>query len=107
MYHIFYQSVHIMRQFAVLTALVSAIALGGAALACPDEVSRHCHTEHGALRLADPNDIVMFNVQNHKFHTRSCIWAKRCTVNCIPISRKEAHSRGGIPCKVCGGGEDD
>jgi hypothetical protein len=56
--------------------------------------------------VADMNDPVVFNVQNHKFHHPSCMWAKRCTKNCIDVTRKEAHARGGIPCKVCGGGEE-
>jgi len=55
--------------------------------------------------VAQMNDPVVFNVQNHKFHQPACMWAKRCTKNCIDITRKEAHARGGIPCKVCGGGE--
>lgn len=46
---------------------------------------------------------VAFNTQTHKVHKLSCIWAERCTKNCITIKRSEAYSRGGIPCKVCGG----
>lgn len=56
-------------------------------------------------QIARASDTVCFNTSNNKFHSLSCIWAKRCTVNCIELSRKEAHKRGGIPCKVCGGGE--
>lgn len=56
---------------------------------------------------ASDKDIVVFNVENHKFHSRSCTYACRCTVHCINITRREAHQRGGIPCKVCGGGESD
>ena len=48
-------------------------------------------------------EIVMFNTQTLKFHSLSCRWALKCTVNCIKIDRKEAVKRGGIPCKVCGG----
>lgn len=48
-------------------------------------------------------ELVMFNTQTKKFHSISCQWAKKCTVNCIKIERKEAIKRGGIPCKVCGG----
>jgi hypothetical protein len=58
-----------------------------------------------AISFEKGTDTVVFNVQNHKFHDPHCIWAKRCTVNCINMTRKEAHKRGGIPCKVCGGGE--
>jgi hypothetical protein len=56
---------------------------------------------------ASDSDIVVFNVQNNKYHSRSCVWACRCTVHCINLTRGEAHKRGGIPCKVCGGGESD
>ncbi|MBQ8476825.1 nuclease [bacterium] len=48
-------------------------------------------------------ETVMFNTQTLKFHKLTCKWAKKCTVNCIKIDRKEAIKRGGIPCKVCGG----
>lgn len=47
---------------------------------------------------------VMFNTKSKKYHTLWCQWAKKCTVNCIKIDKKEAVKRGGIPCKVCGGG---
>ena len=46
---------------------------------------------------------VMYNTSNGKIHKLWCRWAKKCTVNCIKIDRKEAEKRGGIPCKVCGG----
>jgi len=49
------------------------------------------------------NYTVMFNTNSFKFHKPSCQWAQRCTANCIPIKRSEAVSRGGVPCKVCGG----
>lgn len=58
-----------------------------------------------ARPLASDSDIVAFNWSNSKYHTLSCIWACRCTVHCVNITRAEAHKRGGIPCKVCGGGE--
>jgi len=47
---------------------------------------------------------VYFNTKTLKFHHPSCRWAKRCTRNCILIPRSEAIRRGGVPCKVCGGG---
>lgn len=47
---------------------------------------------------------VVFNVKTHKYHSVSCKWAKKCTVNCIKIEKQQAKSKGGIPCKVCGGG---
>lgn len=48
-------------------------------------------------------DQVAFNIETHKVHKLSCYWVKRCTKNCIVIKRSEAYSRGGVPCKVCGG----
>ena len=48
-------------------------------------------------------EAVMFNTQTLKYHKLGCQWAKRCTVNCIKIDRKEAIKRGGRPCKDCGG----
>lgn len=56
-------------------------------------------------QMARDLDIVAFNTSNSKFHALTCMWAERCTVHCINITRREAHKRGGIPCKVCGGGE--
>lgn len=46
---------------------------------------------------------VYYNTKSHKYHSFNCKWAKKCTVNCIKISKKEAQKRGGVPCKVCGG----
>jgi len=48
-------------------------------------------------------ELVMYNTQTKKFHSLSCSWARRCTVNCIKIERALAIKKGGIPCKVCGG----
>ena len=48
-------------------------------------------------------EMVIFNTQTLKYHKPSCRWAKKCTVNCIKIDKKEAKKRGGVPCKVCGG----
>jgi len=45
----------------------------------------------------------MFNTKNLKYHSLSCEWARKCTVNCIKIDHTQAIQRGGIPCKVCGG----
>ncbi len=47
-------------------------------------------------------DTVVYNVKTGKIHSPSCQYAKKCTVNCIKIERKEAVRRGGVPCKVCG-----
>jgi len=46
---------------------------------------------------------VYFNTKSHKYHCLTCSAAKRCTVNCIKISRDEAIRRGGVACKICGG----
>lgn len=48
-------------------------------------------------------EIVFYNTQTGKYHQPWCRWAKKCTVNCIKIEKKEAIKRGGVPCKVCGG----
>ena len=58
----------------------------------------------GSAQAASQRDIVDFNTQSLKYHEPNCIWAKRCTVNCIKITRAEAKKRGGIPCQICGGG---
>ena len=46
---------------------------------------------------------VVFNTKTGKIHKPSCPSAKNCTVNCVKIDKKEAQSRGGVPCKRCGG----
>lgn len=48
-------------------------------------------------------ETVVFNTKTYKFHKLYCQWAKKCTVNCITIEKREVVKRGGIPCKVCGG----
>lgn len=47
---------------------------------------------------------VIFNTKTKKFHSPECRWAIRCTRNCISLSKSEAIRRGGVPCKICGGG---
>jgi hypothetical protein len=49
------------------------------------------------------SEAVSFNTKTHKYHKPSCTWAKRCTRNCVSVPKSEAESRGGVPCKVCGG----
>jgi hypothetical protein len=49
------------------------------------------------------DDIVFFNTQSLKYNCPSCRWAKKCTRNCIKLSRADAIKRGGVPCKVCDG----
>lgn len=48
-------------------------------------------------------DEVIYNTKTGKIHVAGCQWAKKCTVNCVKLERKEAIKRGGVPCKVCGG----
>lgn len=48
-------------------------------------------------------ETVVFNTKTHKYHKPSCIAAIKCTVNCIKIEKQKAKTRGGIPCKICGG----
>lgn len=48
-------------------------------------------------------EVVSFNVKSLKFHCRTCLWAKRCTANCVDVRVSEAKRRGGLACKVCGG----
>ncbi|MCA9789279.1 MAG: hypothetical protein KC462_05875 [Cyanobacteria bacterium HKST-UBA05] len=57
-------------------------------------------------RVAAQNDheLVYYNTQSGKYHIPSCRWARQCTKHCIPIKRQVAKQRGGVPCKVCGGG---
>lgn len=47
---------------------------------------------------------VYFNTNSRKYHHHSCEWARKCTRNCVTLPKSEAIRRGGIPCKVCGGG---
>ena len=54
-------------------------------------------------RVEQKSQPVFFNVKTHKFHAPTCEWARKCTRNCIRITREEAVKRGGVPCKVCGG----
>ena len=48
-------------------------------------------------------ETVIFNTNTHKYHKPSCKWAKKCTVNCVLMEKKQVKQKGGIPCKVCGG----
>ncbi len=52
---------------------------------------------------ANADEQVYFNTHTHKYHCLTCTWAKRCTSNCIKISRAKAIRRGGVACKVCHG----
>jgi hypothetical protein len=91
-----------------MTHWLKAFALPLVALATLSEsglATNHQRANKSPLLASKDSDIVDFNTQNHKYHDPTCIWAIRCTVHCIKISRAEAQKRGGIPCKVCGGGE--
>ncbi len=58
----------------------------------------------GVIQIKDcPASQVAFNEASLKYHTPSCLWVKRCTVNCICLPLSEAQRRGGVPCKVCVG----
>lgn len=48
-------------------------------------------------------ETAVYNTKTGKIHKPSCPSAKNCTVNCVKIDKKEAQSRGGVPCKKCGG----
>ncbi len=48
-------------------------------------------------------ETVYFNLQSLKYHKLNCAYAKKCTKNCVKIEKQEAKSKGGVPCKVCGG----
>lgn len=53
--------------------------------------------------IEQKSQTVLFNTKTLKFHAPSCEWARKCTRNCVTVSREEALKRGGVPCKVCGG----
>ncbi|MBX9693091.1 MAG: hypothetical protein K2Z81_11950 [Cyanobacteria bacterium] len=53
--------------------------------------------------LAD-SDLVVFNEHSKKYHTTSCEWGKKAK-STVKIKRSEARKKGGVACKVCGGGE--
>lgn len=53
--------------------------------------------------LAADSPVVIMNVKTHIYHHPSCIWAKRCTKNCIKTTKDKALARGARACKVCGG----
>lgn len=53
--------------------------------------------------LHSGDDTVAFNVKTLKYHCLTCTWAKRCTRNCVEVSRAVAIEKGGVACKICGG----
>lgn len=52
--------------------------------------------------LAIAETHVYFNTQRSIYHSYSCKWAKRCTLNCVDMPLSEAKQKG-RPCKVCNG----
>jgi hypothetical protein len=52
---------------------------------------------------AKASDLVMFNQNSKKYHCPSCEWARKCTRNCVEITRAEAQRLGGVACKTCNG----
>lgn len=60
--------------------------------------------KNAASTTAEQSEKVAFNTKTRKYHALSCRWARKCTKSCIVIPRSEAIKRGGVPCKVCGGG---
>lgn len=72
-----------LRRAAVTLLVLAIVALSVAAATAPEKVA--------------------YNTKSHIYHCLTCTWAKRCTVNCVDISRGEAIKRGGRACKVCGG----
>lgn len=52
--------------------------------------------------LAEDNPTVLMNTQTLIYHVSSCIWAKKCTRNCIETTKDHALEEGARACKVCG-----
>jgi hypothetical protein len=89
---------------AVLT-IVGFQLSGSPGMASGDTESFQSPSESVYVELqAKDTDTVVFNPRSLKYHIPSCSAAKRCT-HCIPITRREAKNRGGVPCKLCGAGE--
>lgn len=61
------------------------------------------NTDNPACWGSSPSSYVVYNVKSGIYHKQSCEYAQRYTVNCITITKKSAISRGGRPCKRCGG----
>jgi hypothetical protein len=91
-----------MKTVAAILALVCAM---GISPGHPLSACRADKQKQQAQALADGNDTVYINTNSKKYHTPSCIHLKRCT-HCVAVKRSEARAQGGVPCKVCGGGEE-
>ena len=53
--------------------------------------------------LASHDYAVVMNVRRSIYHNPDCMWAKKCTKNCIQTTKSKAIARGVKPCQVCGG----
>jgi hypothetical protein len=58
----------------LLCLVILAFALGVSATPLPAV---------GQQAESAKEEIVSYNMKSHKFHCRTCTWAKRCTVNCV------------------------
>jgi hypothetical protein len=47
------------------------------------------------------NGSVVFNLKSHKYHDPRCVWAVRCTSNCVSMPLAQVQAQGGIPCSYC------
>lgn len=86
---------------AFILSAVLVVTTGAAAV----RAEKHYGDWDKQLIAASQKDVVIYNTKTDKYHIPSCSAAKRCTVNCIPLTRGEAKQRGGVPCKLCGAGE--
>ena len=84
----------------VITAYVMALPLPSLA---QEKVPQSVYQDGYQGKVDYSEQTVFYNTNTHKYHKLSCVWAKRCTRHCIPVTRKEAIQKGGVPCKVCGG----
>lgn len=53
--------------------------------------------------LASHDYAVVMNVRRSIYHNPDCMWAKKCTKNCIQTTKSKAIAQGAKPCQVCGG----
>ena len=53
--------------------------------------------------LAADDQTVIMNTKTYIYHTPDCKWAKKCTKNCIKITKQKAQAQGARAYKVCGG----
>lgn len=53
--------------------------------------------------LAADDQTVIMNTKTYIYHTPDCKWAKKCTKNCIKITKQKAQAQGVRACKVCRG----